>query len=69
MLVNLENNITTNQMLKLIRIAHDVKSNEVATHLAISQSFLSQLESGKKQVNFKILEKCKTIKIEKQLLM
>lgn len=37
-----------NEALRLIRVFHDLKQNELAERLDISQSFLSEIESGKK---------------------
>lgn len=36
------------EALRLIRVFHDLKQNELADRLDISQSFLSEIESGKK---------------------
>lgn len=36
------------EALRLIRVFHDLKQNELAERLEISQSFLSEVESGKK---------------------
>ena len=44
------------EALRLIRIFHDMKQNELAAHLGISGSHLSEIESGKKQPTLKLVE-------------
>lgn len=56
-MAELENGITTGKILKIIRIANDMKSSEVAITLEVSQSLLSQIEGGTKKVSFKMLDK------------
>lgn len=38
-----------NRALKTIRLFHNIKQSELADKLCISKSYLSELESGKKQ--------------------
>jgi len=45
------------EALRLIRVFHDVKQNELAERLGISNSFLSEIESGKKAVSVELIEK------------
>ena len=42
--------------LKTFRIYHDLKQKELALKLGISASYLSEIESGEKQVNYNMLE-------------
>jgi transcriptional regulator with XRE-family HTH domain len=45
------------EALRLIRVFHDVKQNELAAHLQISKSHLSEIESGKKQPSLDLIER------------
>lgn len=45
------------EALRLIRVFHDVKQNELAARLGISKSYLSEIESGKKAPSIEIIEK------------
>lgn len=45
------------QSLKLIRQFHSVKQGELAANLGISNSYLSEIESGKKDVTMELLKK------------
>ena len=36
------------EALRLIRVFHDVKQNELAERFGVSKSYLSEIESGKK---------------------
>lgn len=45
------------EALRLIRVFHDVKQNELADKLEISKSYISELESGKKIPTIDILSK------------
>jgi len=45
------------QALKLIRQFHSIKQGELATNLGISNSYLSEIESGKKEVTMELLDK------------
>lgn len=49
-----------NSALKKIRIFHNIKQNELATKLEISNSYLSEIENGKKSPSFELLEKYST---------
>jgi len=44
-----------NKALKLIRVFHDLKQKDLAEKLKISKSYLSEIESGKKQPTFEII--------------
>lgn len=46
-----------NKALRLIRTFHDVNQSEMSVRLGISKSYLSEIESGKKQPTLDILEK------------
>ena len=46
-----------NQALRLLRVFHDLKAFELADKLEISQSYLSEIESGKKKPSLELLEK------------
>ncbi len=44
------------EALRLIRIFHDVKQNELAERLGISKSYLSEIERGKKSPSMEIIQ-------------
>ena len=44
------------EALRLIRVYHDMKQNELAARLGISKSHLSEIESGKKQPSLQLIE-------------
>lgn len=46
-----------NQALRLIRSYHDLSQTELAEELSISNSHLSEIESGKKQPSLELLNK------------
>lgn len=46
-----------NKALRLIRVFHDLNQKELAEKLGISNSYLSELESGKKPATLEIIEK------------
>ncbi len=46
-----------NNALKSIRIFHRLSQNELADHLSVSKSYISELETGKKNVTISILQK------------
>jgi transcriptional regulator with XRE-family HTH domain len=46
-----------NEALKLVRVYHNLKQNELADALDLSPSYLNEIESGKKQVTMDVLEK------------
>ena len=46
-----------NNALKLIRQYHNIKQSQLADKLAISSSYLSELESGKKEPTLDILHR------------
>ena len=43
------------EALRLIRVFHDMKQNELAARLGISKSHLSELEAGKKQPTVELI--------------
>ena len=43
--------------LRLIRVFHDVKQNELAERLQISKSYLSEIESKKKAPSIDLIER------------
>ena len=45
------------EALRLMRVFHDMKQNELATRLGISKSHLSEIESGKKQPTLQLVER------------
>lgn len=45
-----------NRALKVVRQFHGLTQTEMASKLEISKSYLSEIESGKKSVTYKILE-------------
>jgi transcriptional regulator with XRE-family HTH domain len=45
-----------NEALRLIRVFHDIKSTELAKNLGISQSYLSEIEAGKKKPSMAIID-------------
>jgi transcriptional regulator with XRE-family HTH domain len=46
-----------NDALKLVRVYHNLKQNQLADALKLSPSYLNEIESGKKQVTMDVLEK------------
>lgn len=46
-----------NKALKIIRTFHDISQSELSGRLGISNSYLSEIESGKKQPSIEILTK------------
>ena len=45
------------EALRLIRVFHDMKQNELAARLGVSKSYLSEIESGRKAPSVEIIEK------------
>lgn len=45
------------EALRLVRVFHDMNQTELASKLKISNSYLSEVESGKKQVTIDLLGK------------
>ena len=45
------------EALRLIRVFHDVKQNELAERLDISKSYLSEIERGKKSPSMDVIQK------------
>ncbi|WP_414880823.1 helix-turn-helix transcriptional regulator [Pseudomonas brassicacearum] len=52
-----EDAVMLNQALRLIRTYHDLSQTELCKELGVSNSHLSELESGKKQPTIELLEK------------
>lgn len=46
-----------NRALKLIRSYHDISQTDLSAQLGVSNSFLSEIESGKKQPSIDLLTK------------
>lgn len=46
-----------NEALRLLRAYHDISQTELCVELGISNSYLSEIESGKKQPTLDLLEK------------
>jgi len=46
-----------NKALKLIRAYHDISQTELSVQLGLSNSYLSEIESGKKQPSIELLNK------------
>jgi transcriptional regulator with XRE-family HTH domain len=46
-----------NEALRLLRIYHDMSQSELCSELRLSNSYVSELESGKKQPSLEILER------------
>lgn len=46
-----------NEALKLVRVYHNLRQNQLAAALRLSPSYLNEIESGKKQVTIDVLEK------------
>jgi transcriptional regulator with XRE-family HTH domain len=46
-----------NEALRLIRVFHDLKQNELAERLGVSKSFLSEVESGRKAPTLDLISK------------
>lgn len=45
------------EALRLIRVFHDMKQQEVADRLGLSKSYVSELESGKKAPSIEVIQK------------
>jgi transcriptional regulator with XRE-family HTH domain len=46
-----------NEALRLIRVYHDLRQSEAAEKLGVSNSYLSEIESGKKKPSLDLVEK------------
>ncbi len=46
-----------NDTLRILRVFHDLKANELARRLKISPSYLSEIEKGKKDPTLELLNK------------
>lgn len=46
-----------NEALKLIRLFHEQTQRELANHLGISVSYLSEIEAGNRRINVELLSK------------
>ena len=58
------------EALRLLRIFNGYKSAELAKKLELSQSYVSELENGKKQPTMEVLDKyAKVFEMEKSTLM
>lgn len=47
----------TGKSLKLIRQYHNVKQSDLASQIGISSSYLSEIESGKKEATLELIRK------------
>ena len=45
------------EALRLIRVFHDMKQQELAERLGLSKSYVSELESGKKVPSMEVIQK------------
>jgi len=45
------------EALRLIRVFHDLKQADLASRLGISNSYLSEIERGKKEASIELVEK------------
>ena len=45
------------EALRLIRVFHDMKQQELARRLSLSKSYISELESGKKVPSMEVIQK------------
>lgn len=45
------------EALRLIRVYHDLKQQDLADHLDISKSYISEIESGKKTPSIDVINK------------
>lgn len=46
-----------NEALRLVRVYHDLSRSELCVQLGISNSYLSEIESGKKQPTLEVLNR------------
>jgi transcriptional regulator with XRE-family HTH domain len=46
-----------NEALRLIRVYHDMKQSDVAAKLGVSNSYLSEIEKGRKKPTLDLVEK------------
>ena len=61
---------TMGEALRLLRIFNGYKSAELAKKLKLSQSYVSELENGKKQPTMEVLDKyAKVFEMKKSTLM
>ena len=61
---------TMGEALRLLRIFNGYKSAELAEKLELSQSYVSELENGKKQPTMEVLDKyAKVFEMKKSTLM
>ena len=61
---------TMGEALRLLRIFNGYKSAELAKKLELSQSYVSELENGKKQPTMEVLDKyAKVFEMKKSTLM
>lgn len=48
---------TLNKALRLVRVYHDISQTEAARRLRLSKSYISEIESSRKNVSLDILER------------
>ena len=46
-----------NEALRLVRVYHDLSQADVAERVGLSKSYVSEIESGEKNVSLAVLEK------------
>lgn len=49
-----------NEALRLVRVYHDLSQADVAERVGLSKSYVSEIESGEKNVSLAVLEKYST---------
>jgi DNA-binding XRE family transcriptional regulator len=49
-----------NEALRLVRVYHDLSQADVAERVGLSKSYVSEIESGEKNVSIAVLEKYST---------
>ena len=49
-----------NEALRLVRVFHDLNKTQVADHVGLSKSYVTELERGDKKVTLEVLQKYST---------
>jgi transcriptional regulator with XRE-family HTH domain len=49
--------IVLSEALRLLRVFHDLKQNELAARLQVSKSFISELEKGARNPSLEVMER------------
>lgn len=50
-----------NEALRLIRVFHNMNQKELSEKLTISRSYLSEIESGRKNISIELINKYSTV--------